>query len=62
LIAQDTHLRKRGRGRNKGRGKERRGRWHKSDEYNKSKERVEKVRKDQCMFCHKKGYYIKDCF
>jgi hypothetical protein len=48
LIARDTYLRERGRGRNKGRerGRGRRGRWHKSDEHNKSKGRVEKVRKD----------------
>jgi hypothetical protein len=61
-IARDTHLRERGRGRNRGRGKGRRGRWHKSDKHDKSKGRVEKVGKDQCMFCHKKGHYIKDCF
>jgi hypothetical protein len=56
-----TH-RGRGRGRGRGRDRGRKERWHKSDEHEKSKGRVKKVGKDQCMFCHKKGYYMKDCF
>jgi hypothetical protein len=56
-IARETSTR----GRDRGRGRRRRG--HKGDnrERSKSKGKVDKLGKDQCKFCRKKGHYEADC-